>query len=357
MVPHPPGLPRLTRAAAVGRRSRGADRTAVCALGLVGVWVLWAVVTTVLQGRVISPLSPYVVAPVALVLGAFLGTRLAPHAADPRLHLALAGFGAVLVLGVLLVAEPGKAPLGYANANAALAVQVVAMCGLALLTGGRTRGLLVVAGALALAATALNRSAAAVVLAVPAVLAVGLALWLPPSRRWWPALLGALVSGATGAVFVHAVTRPVLPQWAAGLFDAVRQQLWRDAADLWQAHPLTGAGVGSFRDATPLSVDDDTASAHSSVLQVAAETGWVGLTLFGLIALSGFLWLARARVRADAALVAATAWAALLVQSYVDHLVEFAPVVLAAGVVLGWAAGTATSEQLDVPEGQRPVAR
>src|SRR5690606_21183852 len=93
-------------------------------------------------------------------------------------------------------------------------------------------------------------------------------------------------------------------------------------------------------DATPLSVHPDTAAAHSSVLQIGAETGGIGVALFGLIALSRVL--VAARGRSPQAVIAIAGLTALLVHSYADHLLEFAPVVIAAGAVLGWTAATRT---------------
>ena len=80
-----------------------------------------------------------------------------------------------------------------------------------------------------------------------------------------------------------------------------------------------------------------------------------GVGFLGLATLAGLLWAARGR--APYAVIAAAGWTALLLHSLIDHLLEFAPVVLAAGLLLGWAATTARSEQLDVPEGEPPVLR
>jgi O-antigen ligase len=307
-----------------------------------------------------SPASPYVVAPIVLVLGIAGGQVLPRYADDSRLHLGLALAGVGLILGVLLTREPGKEPLGYANANAALAVQLVAMCGLGLLATprGRRRSLVTALG-LGVVAVALNRSAAGLAVCLPLVLVIGVVCWRRPVHRWWAVVLGTLIAVGGAAVILRLGRGPTFPTWARGIFDTVREQLWHDALALWDRRPLTGSGPGSFRDATALSIDPDTSSAHSSVLQIGAETGWVGVALFALVGFGGLLWAARGK--AAQAVVAAAAWTALLVHSYADHLLEFAPVVLAAGAVVGWAAasghsGRADSEELDVSEGQRPVA-
>lgn len=329
-------------------------------LALLLAWLVWVAASSLLADRMPSPSSPYVVVPLVLVAGVAGGRALARHGDAPRLHAALFALAVVLVAGVPLTAEPGKAPLGYANANAALAVQVVGLCGLALLATPRGRrrtlGAIVVLGVVAVA---LNRSAGGLFVVGPLVAAVALAVGRPPTRRWWAVALGAATVTAAATLIMWLAGHTPWPTWAQRAFDPVREQLWRDAMALWTAHPVTGGGPGSYREATALAVDPDTSTAHSSALQVGSETGWVGVALLALLAVTG-LFLA-AQGTAPATLVGAAAWTALLVHSQVDHLLEFAPVVLAAGAVLGWAsAATAVnpaSEELDVPEGQAPVLR
>lgn len=333
----------------------------LCGLALLVAWVTWSATVGLRLDQGFSLTSPYVVAPIVLVLGVAGGQALVGYAGDSRLHLALAVAGALLVLGVLLTSEPGKEPLGYANANAALAVQLVGLCGLALLATPPGRGrVLLAALAFGVIAVALNRSAAGLAVVVPVVAVIGCVMWRRPTHRWWAVVLGVPVAGTGAAVILRLAEGPTFPSWARGIFDTVREQLWQDAVALWKQRPVTGSGPGSFRDATALSVDPDTSAAHSSVLQIGAETGWVGVAFFGAVAFTGLLWAARGR--APQAVVAAATWTALLVHSYADHLLEFAPVVFTAGLVLGWAAATCaweqvTSEQLDVPERERPVAR
>ena len=326
------------------------------ALALLMAWVAWSGVAAILSDRMPSLSSPYVVAPVALAVGVAAGGPLARHGASPRLHGWLLAASAVLVGGVLLTAEPGKEPLGYANANAALAVQVVTLCGLALLASPpRLRLLPAAALALALVAIVLNQSRTGIAVVLPLVLAVALMLWRPAVHRWWAVAVGAATLIAGASVILTLAGRAQWPPWAERAFDPVRRQLWGDAKALWLAHPLTGGGPGSFREATALSVDADTSSAHSSILQVGSETGWVGVAFLCLTTVAGLLWASRGT--AKCAVVAAAGWTALLLHSLIDHLLEFPPVVIAAGLVLGWAAATAApgSEQLDVAEGERPL--
>ena len=197
-----------------------------------------------------------------------------------------------------------------------------------------------------------SRAGTAVALAVLA--AIGLALWRRVRRRWWGIAVGAvsLVAGASGIFRLAAQAE--WPSWATVAFDETRRRLWSDSLELWGRHPAIGAGPGSFKEFTPLGVDTDTQAAHSSVLQVGAETGLVGVFLFAALIAVGFAIAAQGT--APSALVAVAAWSALGVHSFVDHLLEFPLIVLAAGMVLGWA-GARRLEQLDVGERERPILR
>lgn len=333
------------------------------ALVLVGSWMLWSLASTVRSDWGWGGAVPYLLCPVGLAAGVAAGSALPRLARSPGLPLALVVSAAALVLGVLLVREPGKGPVGYPNANAALAVQLVALTGLALLStsSGRRRPL-VLSLALCVTAVALNRSAAGVAVVVPVAAVVSLVAWRRPTRVGWP--VGAVVVGALSAVgaawlIVGAARQPAFPGWAERAFDPVREQLWRDAVELWDEAPVTGSGPGSFSAATALSVDPDTMAAHSSVLQVGSETGWVGVAFLGLVGLTGLLWTLRGRPAE--ALVGATAWAALFVHSTADHLLEFGSVVTLAGAVVGWAGASGRvcdpgSEELDVTQREGPLA-
>lgn len=327
------------------------------ALTLVGLWALWSLVSMVRSDWDVAAALPYLLCPVMLVLGVVAGPPLARTADSSGMRVALVVVAGAMVLGALLVSEPGKAPLGYPNANAALAVQLVGLSGLALLsTPRRRRRPVIVALLLLVAAVGLNRSAAAVAVLVPVAAVVAVMVWRRPTRMWWSVVaVGAGAASAAGAavVIVRAATAPEFPPWAVAAFDPVREQLWQDAVSLWHLSPVTGSGPGSFRQATSLSADPDTMSAHSSVLQIGSETGWVGVALLGLVSLGGLLWAARGRPAE--AVIGSAAWTALLVHSTADHLLEFGSVVLLAGMVTGWAGATRRSEQLDVTEGEGPL--
>ena len=328
---------------------------AAAAVVLLALGMVWSLATTLHAGRTMSLTSPYVLAPAALLVGVVGGTLLASRAASPWLSGCLLGAAVVLTFGVPFTDWPRREPLGYLNANAALAVQLLGLCGLALLSvrPGR-RWPLVAASGLALVEMALNRSAGALFVGVPLAVTIGLVLWRPPRRRWWVVPLGSATMGAGAIVVVCLASVDAWPTLATRAFDPVRRQLWRDADALWHAHPLAGGGAGSFVAASPTANDPDTPAAHSSVLQIGAETGWIGVGLFAAVCLAGLLWAARGRP--SFAVVGAAAWTGLIMQSLVDYVLEFVPVAVAAGLVLGWAAAGRGSEEFDVPEAEDPVA-
>jgi O-antigen ligase len=323
------------------------------ALTLLCLWVGWTWVSALLADRMPSLTSPYVLSPVVLAVGVALGHLVATRLGRDVVVGGLVVVTTVLFLGVIWTEGPAKRPTAYANANAAVAVQVIGLAGLAMLGSDRVRRVvlgLTVAGALAVIVA--NASKAAFVVAVPLLAAIALMAWRPSRRASWAVLVGSvsILGAAVGVVLLAA--REQWPPRVLEALDPARQSLWSDALSLWAAHPVTGGGPGSLEEYSTLGRDADTASAHSSLLQIGAETGLVGAALFALIVLGGLLWSARGG--AACAVVAAAAWTALHVHSLTDHLLEYAAVVMAAGIAVGWS-GATRSEELDVPEGERPV--
>lgn len=317
-------------------------------------WVCWAALSSALAGQGLSPASPHVVAAVSLAAGVALGRLLVRRGGGWAMAVALLATTAFLLVAVLFTGGPAKAPTGYANANAALAVQLIGLTGLGLLAAPRTpRWPLATAALLGLGVTVANASVAALALGAP-LLALVLALGRKPAQRHTATVaavaLGGLAVAVTATGVVALASQPSWPAWALRFLDPARQTMWRDALTLWQGNPVVGAGPGSFERVSALGGDPDTAAAHSSLLQVGAETGWVGVTLLLAIVLTGLGWAARGRPAS--AVVGVATWTALVVHSMTDHLVDFPAVMLAAGLVLGWSG--ASSEQLDVAESQSP---
>ena len=335
-------------------------------LGVLVLWVAWAAVAAARAGVWLVPTSPYVVAPLMVVLGVLVGER-AARQVDSRV---LAGVVLVLALlflvGVLTTAAPGKRPLGYANANAAFALQLVALAGLALVGLGRvgpgrvgpgrvgpgrvradqrtradrrradqrTRQLAWGGIGVALLVVVANRSVGAMAVAGPLCLAV---LWSHLRlRRRWPYPVTALLAAAAAAaaVFQLAAT-PVWPTPLLRALDSARQSLWQDALAAWASAPVAGVGPGILHTMTRLGGDPDTAPVHSLLLQVGAETGWIGVGLLVALVVTALLWASRGSARG--AVIGCASIAALLVHSQMDHLVDFWPVSLAAGLVIGLA--------------------
>ena len=93
----------------------------------------WSWAAALFAGRVPSLTSPYVVSPVVLVIGVVLGRIVATRIPHDVVVAGLVTVTAVLLVGVIWTEGPAKRPTAYANANAALAVQVIGLAGLAML--------------------------------------------------------------------------------------------------------------------------------------------------------------------------------------------------------------------------------
>ena len=325
-------------------------------LVVIGAWIVWAAVASAKAGSILSATSPYVVAPVAVASGVHLGRQIQRRVPLRAISYAVLALAMVSLLSVLVTAGPAKGPLGYANANAAAAVQLMVLCGLTIVRGEPGR-MPWVAMTIAFGTVIANRSAAAWGVALVVVVVVIWALLRPPRRRWPSPVAAAIVSVAASAIVVQLASRLRWPSALLAALDPARQTLWQDALSSWKAHPVAGVGPGRFQEISRLGADPDTAAAHSAVLQIGAETGWIGVGLFAALVGLALFWGSRARP--TDAMIASAGIAALVIHAQADHLLEFAPVVFAAGVVIGWAgkgaADEVESEELDVPEGQGPL--
>lgn len=332
------------------------SRRPSCAEGvlaaLLGAWLLWALLATALTGRTIGDGVEYAALPVVLGAGLVLGRLCARWAGG----FVLSAATTALALAVLVT------PF-YANAQAAVGVQLVALSGLLLSTalagrpvasrgGKRKRSttaavvLPVLTGVLGVLLAARAEAASILVVAVAALVALALALAVPVgvSRVVGVASIGIGLVGVAGALVVVIVLArlPVWPQWLEedDSLSWARQLLWRDALELWGEHPVVGAGPGSFVEHSEVARSEPHLYAvHSSVLQVGAELGAVGAVLFLAVLVAGASVAAQGdRARA---LIGVGAWCALAVHSMIDHLYEFPVVVVLAGVVIGWAGASA----------------
>lgn len=340
---------------AIVRLPADLSRTDTLGLGVILLWLAWSVTAALLSGRGLPLTSPYVISPLVAMLGVLVGRRLATPNIRREVARGLLIVVAIVALGQPLIGGPRGGPLGYANADAALAIQITALAALAAVGSiGTDRQLLITTTLLAAWTGVATLSRAGVGLLVPLLVAFGIALVHRVRHRWRPVAAGtsSIVLAAIGLVIL--ASRDDWPTVATIAFDEARKALWSDAVTLWRESPVVGAGPGSFRGFSPLAQDLDLATAHSSILQVGAETGLIGVALFAALVAVGFLLIIEGSP--SATLVASVAWSALVLHSFIDHLLEFPAVVLVAGAVVGWASAT-DSEKFDVAQGQGPGLR
>ncbi|WP_436791319.1 O-antigen ligase family protein [Yinghuangia sp. YIM S10712] len=338
---------RLRRSRAVRRSLRVTarlDRGNLSRLDLLGAVLIavagvWALIAA--AGRPASPEG--------FLLG--LLTAAAAYAAG-RVAGARSAFGVCVSLAVavavLLLLSPDALsggtlaePLGYGNANGALAVQAVAAACLAALcaTSERRRGEMQVLAALLVSGVFATRSLAAVFGAV-AVLMVGLTAQ-SARRRGSFVVAGAVCVAlvAAGTVYLggdRAERASGVRGTAAESLTERRIDLWHDAIESAKDHPSRGTGPGTFLADSPTArADADTKSAHSQWLRQAAEQGIPGVVW--LLALLGWAYVRLWRSPQDPAVVAvgAVALTAFAVHASMDYVAEFPAVLVATGLVLG----------------------
>ncbi|HEV7518662.1 MAG TPA: O-antigen ligase family protein [Thermoanaerobaculia bacterium] len=175
-------------------------------------------------------------------------------------------------------------------------------------------------------------------------------------RRWDLAPLGAAaavvgvaVAAAAGieeglARLVHSLPADV--SWGA------RRQAWAATVELWRRFPVTGVGLGAFRDAFPLVQPASLAGtwwhAHSGPLEVLATTGVAGAVLlaagFAPLFLRLLTVLARGRRSEDRA--AGLAAIGALVSVAIHESFDFGLTLPANALTLAVLAGAAASARL-----------
>ena len=322
---------------------RGGEGDRYLALVLAA-WVVWVLCSMLWNGLALGPLLPYLSFPVALLIGVLAGRRLSRLDPGPVLPAVLAG-----AAGIVLLAIPF-----YANAQAAWGLQLLAWAGLLALRmpegapeSPRSRWSTVALGMLALAGVLLvSRAQATSVLVVPVALLVLCAIAVKHAPQRLP--VGLLGLSTVGAAAITIVSLASLPAWPEALntgrsLSSTRHRLWADALELWQASPVTGAGPGAFLTHSELAASNPMLErAHSSILQVGAELGSIGVILFLGILVAGAA--VALQGRRPSALIAVAAWCALGIHSMIDHLYEYPLVVLTAGIVLGVAGRRASRD-------------
>ncbi len=311
-------------------------RSDLVGLAIAGAFAGWVLVSAQTTGG--DP-ADYL-ATLGVFVGAYAVGRLTGRWAWAIAAVVATAFGAwILTTDGALDGGPLAGPLGYANANAALAVQVAAVL---LVAATRTtpmtgRLLLAAASVPVLSVAWFNESWAA--LGGGAVLfAAGLVVLLvsPRSGRLLVLACGLLVAVAVAGQATVALG--VGGDAAARAVSERRVDLWSDAADLARSEPLTGHGPQSFATASPTAASDtDTQAAHSAVLEVAAETGLVGAAL--LLLLVAWAFWSLALTQAGPAIVGAVGWAAFCLHTLVDYVADYPLVVGAAALSLGLAVG------------------
>jgi O-antigen ligase len=137
-------------------------------------------------------------------------------------------------------------------------------------------------------------------------------------------------------------TLPADVSWVA------RRQAWAATVELWRRFPLTGAGLGAFRDAFPLvqpvHLDGTWWHAHNGPLEMLATTGVFGLLLlvmgFAPLFLRLLSVLARGRRSEDraAGLAAIGALAAVAIHEFFDFGLTLPANALSLAVLVGAAA-------------------
>lgn len=312
---------------------RDLDPSTVLGLVALAAWTAWVIAAGTSIGGSLTDTGTYLLAPLSAGGGVLVGRWLIAERAEETAPL-------LLVLMSLLVAIAarggiGSGLLGYPNATAALALQLTALASVVMAgRSGRARwsAALGVAGGSVL--VLLTHSRAGAVLLVPLLLASFLANLHGVRTRIWPVIFGVAGSATVAVTVLWLAGRGSWPPVATSAFDASRRQLWADALELWTLNPVVGSGPGSFRAFSVLAEDPDTQRVHMSLLQVGAELGVVGVALFALLVVVGFALATRGSP--SASLVAVAAINVLLIHSFVDHVLEFPGVMLAAGAVVGW---------------------
>lgn len=276
--------------------------------------------------------------------------------------------GAVTVLTLVLAPAhrlsggASAPPLGYPNADAALLVLAAgAACCAAWGVTDSVWRLPAAAGRTLLRLLAMTAAVAALALGSSAAFAAGVTIVLCSlaAARMRHRLLGlaglalaaVLAVGGSYAVAVDALPGG-LSESLTGQLTQPRVALWHEAVDLAGRHPLRGVGPGRFaEESTPLPSDTPTAETpQSAPFQLAAEQGVPGVLLLG----GAYLWtlcaLWRSPRSTPAVLTAAATLTGLGLLATVDHVLSYAVVTSAAGLLAGVATSRPLPAQAPAPD-------
>jgi O-antigen ligase len=302
----------------------------------------WVVLSSAASGASArGPLLLAVPAVAAYVVGRLTGPRLRVPVASVLMTVVLVS----LAVGAhaIPVDRPGAQVLettllGYLNADAAWAVQGMALAALVLVASGS--GWLRVAAAVVLGLLGLQPALTGSWVAVVGGMLVLLALLLARRDRVAARAATAGLVVVTGVVATTAALglahlgEPDATDPAARVLTERRIDLWADAVRISGDHPVTGVGAGGFEETSPTArASRDTKPAHSTWLEAAAELGLPGALL--LLALA--LWPFTALGTGPPAVVGAAAWTAFLLHASVDYVSRSEAVVVLAAFVVGLA--------------------
>jgi O-antigen ligase len=189
---------------------------------------------------------------------------------------------------------------------------------------------------------------AGIVMVSASIAATGLLLALPvvalAATAWRGSRVGVAICAAlfgialVGTIVLGAAYEP--GESISGphrLSTERRLTLWSEALQITAGRPLLGVGPGRFQAVSPTALADrDARWAHQEFLQVGAETGVVGLVL--LVGVFGWGFARLFVGPGDVVTVlGAAALAALGIQACLDYVLHFAPVPIAAALLLGGA--------------------
>jgi len=323
-------------------RLEGYDAAGVA---LVVAFAAWTVTSAVVRaGNPWPQVALLAAAVAAYVIGRIQGGRrpvFVPAAAVGSILVGTVASGPAALSG-----GPLAPPVGYGNANGALfTLGVAAACAVATLANKepvrRVAGVLAIV-LLGLAVLTLSKTAA--------VLAAGILLIAVVAHRlgrWIVCIAPLAVSGTVGVAVVLGLTHGSLP----ALFEELSERrtlLWREAMEIIADEPVFGAGPGMFAQTSPTALANaDARWAHSVYLQVAAETGVVGVALLGLLLLWLFGALYRSKQDISLVVIGTAAATAFAVHAAIDYIAHFPTVVLVAALLAGLASSRSREGQSD----------